>query len=401
LANDGGGLRTRPRRGEDDAVTTTTATAASAVTSAGPSRRRRFSGGIRGHQNRTGWGFFVPMLVFIGLFVLAPILLALWVSLSDWTGQGSPLSSNVGFVGWDNYAQLFGDSGLVRRDFMTSLRNNFYYVLLVVPCQTVLALGLALMLNQKLRARGFFRSAFYFPSVTSSVAISLVFIFLFTGGGAVNAALGFFGITGPVWFADPRGVLHIIGGAIGIWDPAAPPAALTENSLLGLTWWEWLSGPSVAMMAIIALVVWTTAGTFMLMFLAALQSLSTEVTEAAQIDGASRWQRLRFVTIPMLKPTMFLVITLGLIGTWQVFDQVYIMSQGNPAKTTLTPAYLSYQYAFITHKWGIAAAMAFVLFAIILVFTGVQRFIMRDKDSIAERRVTKRVARLRASGGTR
>jgi len=377
-------------------MTTATADPATTTTSAGPRRRRRPGGGIHGQQNRSGWTFFAPVLVILGLFLVGPILLALWVSLSDWSGQGSPLSSDVGFVGLDNYTQLFGDSGLIRRDFMTSLRNNFYYVLLVVPAQTVLALALALILNQKLRARGFFRSAFYFPSVTSSVAISLVFIFLFTGSGAVNGVLGFFGIDGPVWFSEPRGVIHLLGGTIGIWDPAAPPAGLTGSSFLGLSWWEWLSGPSVAMMAIIALVIWTTAGTFMLMFLAALQGVSTEVTEAAEIDGATRWQKNRYVVLPMLKPTFFLVITLGLIGTWQVFDQIYIMSQGGPAKTTLTPAYLSYQYAFQNQDWGIAAAMAFVLFAIILIFTGVQRFIMRDKDVIAEKRITRRTAKARA-----
>lgn len=371
-------------------MSTATDTSTAPSTSAGPSRRRRSGGGIYGRQNITGWGFFTPVIVILGLFLIGPILLALWVSLSDWTGQGSPIGGDVGFVGLDNYSLLFGDSGLIRRDFMTSLRNNFYFVILVVPLQTVLALALALILNQKLRARGFFRSAFYFPSVTSSVAISLVFIFLFTGGGAVNAVLSFFGIDGPTWFAEPRGVLHLLGGAVGVWDTTAPPAALTGGSFFGLTWWEWLSGPSVAMMAIITLVVWTTAGTFMLMFLAALQGVPTEVTEAAEIDGTTRWQRFRFVVLPMLKPTVFLVITLGLIGTWQVFDQVYIMSQGNPAKTTLTPAYLSYQYAFLNQDWGIAAAMAFVLFAIILVFTGVQRFIMRDKDAIAERRITRR-----------
>lgn len=377
-------------------MTTATHTSTTPGTSAGPSRRRRPGGGIYGRQNASGWTFFAPVMVILGLFLVGPILLALWVSVSDWTGQGSPFGGDVGFVGMDNYARLFGESGLIRRDFMTSLRNNFYYVVLVVPLQTMLALALALILNQKLRARGFFRSAYYFPSVTSTVAVSLVFLFLFTGGGAVNAVLGFFGIEGPTWFADPRGVLHLLGGAVGLWDTAAPPAALTGGSLLGLSWWEWLSGPSMAMMAIIFLAVWTTAGTFMLMFLAALQSVPVEVTEAAEIDGTSRWQRFRYVVLPMLKPTVFLVITLGLIGTWQVFDQVYIMSQGNPAKTTLTPAYLSYQYAFLNQDWGIAAAMAFVLFAIILLFTGVQRFIMRDKDAIAERRITKRTKRERA-----
>src|SRR4029453_17007682 len=129
-------------------------------------------------------------------------------------------------------------------------------------------------------------------------------------------------------------------------DVDHPPAALTDGGLFGLSWWEWLSGPSVAMSTIIMLVIWTTSGTLLLMFLAALQDFPIQLEEAAVIDGASAWQRLPYVTLPMLKPTMFLVITLGLIGTWQVFDQVYVMSQGTPAKTTLTPAYLSYRTAF-------------------------------------------------------
>ena len=140
------------------------------------------------------------------------------------------------------------------------------------------------------------------------------------------------------------------------------------------------------MCAIIALVVWTTAGTFMLIFLAALQDIPADIEEASVLDGASSWQRLRFVVLPMLKPTMFLVITLGLIGSWQVFDQVYLATQGGPDKTTLSPAYLSYTSGFKDHSWGVACAMAFVLFAIIIVFTLLQRFIMRDRDESRARR---------------
>lgn len=338
-------------------------------------------GRARSRKVTAGWLFVAPATAMLVVFLLLPILMALWVSLSDWKGQGSPFSNRVGFVGADNYQRLFLEDGLVRRDFMTSLRNTAFYVALVVPVQTALGLFLALVVNQKLRGRGFFRTAFYFPSVTSSVAISLVFLFLFTGGGAVNATLGMFGIDGPVWFADARGLVHVIGDGLGLWRIDEPPDALTGTMLGGLSVWEWMSGPSVAMCAIITLVIWTTAGTFMLMFLAALQDLPRELEEAAIIDGTNRWQRLRFVTLPQLKPTMFLVLTLGLIGTWQVFDQIYIMSQGNPAKTTLTPAFLSYVYSFRQNEWGLGAAMAFVLFAIIVVLTSVQRFVMRDKDA--------------------
>jgi multiple sugar transport system permease protein len=344
-------------------------------------------GGIRGNERVAGWLFVAPVIVILGLFLLMPILMALWVSLTDWNGQGSPFTGAAPFVGLDNYTRLFAADDLARQDFMTSLRNNAYYVLLVVPAQTVLALVLALVVNQRmLRGRGFFRTAFYFPSVTSSVAISVVFLFMFANSGAINSILSIFGIRGPQWFSDPDGILHLGLDRLGLVDVNAPPAALTGHGLLGLSWWDWTSGPSVAMCAIIALVVWTTSGTFMLMFLAALQNQPVQLDEAAMIDGAGTWQRLRYVTLPQLRPALFLVVTLGLIGTWQVFDQIYVMSQGNPAKTTLTPAYLSYRTAFRDFDYGSGAAISFVLFLIIVVLTLVQRRALRDRDDDRPRR---------------
>jgi multiple sugar transport system permease protein len=335
--------------------------------------------GIRGPERRAGWLFVAPALAILGLFMVVPIGMALWVSFTGWNGQGSPFRSGVPVTGLDNYTRLVTVDGLARQDFMTSVRNNAYYVLIVVPAQTVLALFLALVVNQKvLRAKSFFRSAFYFPSVTSSVAISVVFLFLFTSTGAVNQLLGLVGIQGPQWFADPRGVVHLLLGTVGV---DTPPAALAGHGLLGLSWWDWLAGPSVAMCAIIALVVWTTSGTFMLMFLAALQNLPVQLDEAGLIDGANRWQRLRHITLPQLRPAMFLVVTLGLIGTWQVFDQVYVMSQGNPAKTTLTPAFLSYRTAFKDFDYGSGAAISFVLFLIIIAMALLQRWLMRDRGT--------------------
>jgi multiple sugar transport system permease protein len=330
--------------------------------------------GIRGNERPAGWLFVAPALIILGLFMLLPILMALWVSLTRWNGQGSPFTGGVPFAGLDNYTKLFTDEGLARQDFMTSIRNNAYYVLLVVPIQTVLALALALVVNNRLlKGKGFFRTAFYFPSVTSSVAISVVFLFMFANGGAINAILSVFGIDGPQWFSDPRGLIHLAFG-----DRA--PALLADHSLLGLSWWDWLAGPSVAMCAIITLVIWTTSGTFMVMFLAALQNVPVQLEEAGLIDGASAWQRLRHIILPQLRPTTFLVVTLGLIGTWQVFDQIYVMSQGNPAKTTLTPAFLSYRTAFRDFDYGSGAAISFVLFLIIVVLTLVQRRLTRERD---------------------
>jgi multiple sugar transport system permease protein len=334
------------------------------------------------------------MLAILGLFLAIPIVMALWVSFTDWNGRGSPFSSDVELVGAQNYAALLTEQGLSRQDFMISLRNTFYYVVGVVPLQTVLALVLAVIVNQRfLRGRTFFRTAFYFPSVVSSVAISLIFLFLFTGTGAVNQFLALFGIEGPVWFSDPRGLIHLVGDALGLWSLENPPSGMAETQVLSLSIWEWFSGPSVALTAIMAQVIWTTAGTFMLMFLAGLQDLPAEVEEAAMVDGANRWQRFRNVTVPHLRPTILLVITLGVIGTWQVFDQMYIMTQGGPAKTTLTPAFLSYTAAFRQQQWGEGAAMAFLLFLLIFVLTSLQRFVLRDKDEAVRRRDERRQRR--------
>jgi multiple sugar transport system permease protein len=335
-------------------------------------------GGIRGREQAAGWVFVGPVVFILGLFLLVPVLMAAWVSVSDWNGRGSPFSSDVGFVGTENYSRILTGGGLDTQDFGTSIRNNVYYVLLVVPIQTALALFLAVLVNGRLlRGRGFFRAAFYFPSMTSSVAITVLFLFLFNASGVINKILSWLSIEGPNWLDDPRGVLHVIAGVFGV-DQA--PASLDSHDFLGISWWEWLAGPSVAMTVFITMAVFTTSGTFMLLFIAALQSIGPEIHEAALVDKAGPWQRFRYVTLPMLKPTLFTVLTLGLIGTWQVFDQIYTGTQGGPAKTTLTPAYLSFNAAFNQQDWGEGAAIAFLLFGIIVVLTLLQRWIMRDRD---------------------
>lgn len=341
--------------------------------------------GIKGNETGAGWLLTAPALVILGLFLVIPVLMAAWVSVSDWNGRGSPFGSSVGFVGPDNFRQvLTPEGGLQARDFGTAMRNNFWYVVLVVPLQTVASLFLAVMVNRKvLRGRGFFRTAFYFPSVTSSVAIVLVFLFLFSGTGAVNRILSWVGINGPNWFADPRGVLHLVLGRLGV---DSGPAALVDNGFLSITWWDWLAGPSVAMSALVLLAVFTTSGTFMLLFIAALQNISGEIEEAGMVDGANGWQRFRLITVPMLRPTLFTVLTLGLIGTWQVFDQIYVGTQGGPGKTTITPAYLSYTASFQQQNWGQGAAIAFILFFVIVVLALVQRWVLRERTTVPRRK---------------
>src|SRR6266571_2584603 len=291
-----------------------------------PTRRR--AGGIRGRERWAGLLFVGPGLAVLLIFLVVPIGLAFYVSLTRWDGLSSPFGNGAKFTGLQNYRSLLTEDSLTRQNLAVSVRNNFYFVLFVVPIQTMLALFLAVLLN--------------------------------------NRFLNFVGIRGPNWLADSRGVFHQVLRIFGV--DAAPDWA--KHEFLNLSWWDWLSGPSIAMCVIIILVIWTTSGTFMLMFLAALQNIPEEVEEASEIDGATQWQRFRLVTLPMLRPALLLVLTLGLIGTWQVFDQIYLTGN-NPA--TITPAYLSYNQSFQNSMFGVGAAISFLLFALIIVLSTIQR----------------------------
>ncbi len=335
-----------------------------------PTRAQIFKG-----EGFWGWIFVSPALMGLCVFLLVPVVMSILVSLRDWTGITAPFNSE--FVGMDNYRELLTEDGIRRKDFAISIRNNLYYVLGVVPTQTIVALVLAVIVNQKrLKAKGFFRTAYYFPSITGSIAISLIFLFLFQTHGAVNAIL-------PVqdfnWLANPNGVIHNLLGTMGI---DSPPGWMDDTEVMSLSLWEWVSGPSVAMGSIMILSTWTTTGTFMLIFLAALQNISPSIEEAAELDGASAWQRFRYVTVPMMRPTITFVVTLGLLGTWQVFDQIFAISFGGPEKTTMTPAFLTYFQTFQNGKASLGAAMAVLLFFIIMAFTGLQRMLMRNREML-------------------
>lgn len=329
-------------------------------------------------QRRAGLLFAAPAVLIMVIFLIGPIVMAAWVSLLDWNGQSSPFTGSFDFVGLENYQRLLAEDGLLRSDFMLSVRNTFYFMLLSVSGTTILSFILALAVNSRIvRGRGFFRLVFYFPSITSSVAISIVFLFLFASTGVVNTMLAWFGINGPEWFNDPSGVLQVILGGLGI-DSA--PGWLADNTIGGLSLWEWLAGPSVAMCALIFLSVWTASGAFMLFFLVGLQNIPVELEESTAIDGATKWQRFRYLTLPLMRRMIVLVVTLGLIGSWQVFDQIFIITQGSPIKTTLTPAYISYQRSFSDGQFGVGAAVAFVLAVIIIVLTLIQRWIGRERS---------------------
>jgi multiple sugar transport system permease protein len=337
-----------------------------------PSRRRRRRSGLHRGENLFGWLFVTPSLTLILLFLILPIILALYISFTNWSGLTSPTSSAVKWVGLQNYRTLITQPGLAQTNFGTAIRNNFYFVIFTVPLQTIFALWLAVLVNNRfIRGRGFFRTAYYFPSITSSIAITTIFIFLFQGSGVVNTVLGWVGIKGPNWLYDQQGVFWDVLGFFGV----TGPPGWANHMVLGISVWDWIAGPSVGMCFIIILLVFTTSGTFMLFFLAALQNISEELDEASEIDGATGWQRFRRVTVPMLRPALVLVLTLGLISTWQVFDQVFLTAT-NP--TMITPAYLSYQVSFTDSAFGEGAAVAFLLFCLIVFLTVLQRSFIKE-----------------------
>ena len=326
-----------------------------------------------------GWLFMSPTLVILGIFMLVPILFALYFSFTDWNGISPPDQAN--FVGFDNFRMLLFQDGIRRADFFKALKNTAYFSLGVVPLQTIIALFLAVVVNQRrLRFKSFFRTSYYLPAITSSIAISMLFLFLYQKNGLINQVLEWitFGVWEPIaWMSEPQGLFHIILGWFGITLRTAPEWVQTE--VLSLSIWDWISGPSIALMAIMLMNTWTTIGTMMVIFIAALQDVPAPVYEAAELDGATGRQTFARITLPLLRPTLFFVITLGLIGTFQVFDQIYVMSSGGPAKTTLTVAYLVYRNGFNNSQMGLAAAIALLLFIIIFTLTLVQRRITEGK----------------------
>lgn len=294
------------------------------------SRRRFRMTRLRVREALAAYGFLAPYLLVMGVFTLIATLTALYLSF---------FYVNFGFTepiwyGLRNYQIIWYDL-THNGPFLNSLINAAKYTVGVVTLQTILALALALLLNAKVRGSGFFRTAFYLPALTSSVAISLIFLWLYNPQGVINWALG----------------------------------------LLGISSHAWLNDPTTALPAIMALNIWTTAPTFMLVYLAALQDIPDTLFEAARIDGASTWQMIRHITIPLLRPTTFVVVVLGTIGAFQMFDQVYVM-QGTdcgPLRSTCTPVLIIYNTAFKSSLMGLACAEAFVLFVVIFTLAILQK----------------------------
>jgi multiple sugar transport system permease protein len=311
----------------------------------------------------TGYAFLAPYLLVTLTFTIGVILFAFYISFTNYD-----IFTRPSWAGFSNYIKAFkGFVDPTQRDFLQSLYNVMWYSLLVVPIQTGLAILMAVLLNANIKMKRFFRTVFYAPSVTSSVVITLIFVWFYLKNGYVNYFLvnflGWFGInfTQINWLGDPRGLIQLIVEAFG-------------GSIPSSQWY--FRGPSIAWMAIMFQNIFTTVPTFMVMFLAALQDINPTLYEAARIDGSNGWQTFRKITLPLLRPITLLVIILGTIGTLQVFDQVYLATQGGPLKTSLTPVYLIFQEALGINSpinMGYATALAFILATIIFILTFIQR----------------------------
>lgn len=286
-------------------------------------------------ERRAAWLFLAPALGLIGVFFLLPVAAAVLLSFTDFDIYALADPRNARVVGLQNYARLLGSA-----EFWGAFRNTLYFVLVGGPLSILVSLGAALLLDARaVRLRALFRTVYFAPFVTTLVAVALVWRYLYHPRyGLLNYALGLVGI-GPIdWLADPR----------------------------------W------AMPAIILLAVWKNFGYSMLIFLAGLQTVPEELYEAARLDGAGTWQRFRHVTLPMLRPTLVFVALITAIGYWQLFAEPYVMTQGGPLRSTTSVVLLMYEEGFRWWRMGYAAAVAMVLFAIMLGATALQLRLGRE-----------------------
>lgn len=289
------------------------------------------------HQMMTAYVFLAPALMALGVFFFLPVIAALVLSLTDFDIYSLADFSNARFVGLKNYIDLMNDPL-----FWKALKNTLYFVAVGGPLSVMTSLGAALLVNSRLiRFKGVFRSIYFLPVVTTLVAVSIVWRFLY----------------------HPRyGMLNYV------------------LSLVGIGQIDWLGDPVWAMPAIILLAVWKNFGYNMIIFIAGLQNIPDYLYEAARLDGASPLQQFRAITVPMLAPTTFFVVIITMIGYFQLFAEPYVMTDGGPLQSTMSVVLMMYKAGFKWWSMGYSAAVAFALFAIIAGATVIQMKLQRHAN---------------------
>ena len=290
-------------------------------------------------EGRAGWAMTAPALTAIGLFFLLPALAALVLSFTDFDIYALANLNNLRFIGLDNYQRL-----VTNPLFWQAMGNTMWFVVFGVPMVVIASLAAAMLVNARtLHWRGVWRVALFAPFVTTLVATAVVWNYLLhTRYGLINYALGGLGIA-PV---------------------------------------DWLGNPNTALPAILLFVAWKSFGYNMIIFLAALQSVSRDLEDAARVDGAGAWMRFRHVTLPAIAPTVLLVAILTVAGMFQLFAEPYVMTQGGPARSTVTVLYFMFEEGFKWWNLGSGSAVAFILFLCILVVTFVQLKIAKKAGAI-------------------
>jgi len=285
-------------------------------------------------ETLAGYSFMAPTVLVLGTFVILPIAYAIFLAFHKVRILGE---LNYRFIGFKSFLRMASDERV-----WIALKNTAEYVAVVVPIQTILALALALILNSQIKGKNGFRIIFFLPTVTSSAVLTLIFMWIYNSNGLLNNLLAFF---------------H-------------------------LPTYNWIGDPAVALKSIMLMNIWSTAPFFMVIYLAALQDIPVSLYEAAIIDGANKWDQFISITLPLLKPVTFFIVVMGVIGTFQLFDQSYIFSAGSggPNNSTLTVVLLIYQYAFKSLDMGYAAALALMLAAVILVATLIQRRFFKEEN---------------------
>lgn len=276
-----------------------------------------------------------PWLLTFTIFWLYPLLFALWLSFTDY----SSLTGNFRFIGLLNFRRVFADP-----DFWNALKNTTIFTIVTVPITTLLALGFAYLLNQRfIILKRFLRTVYFMPSVTSIVVIAIIFANLYSANGYINTILKFLG------FPYPK---------------------------LGF-----LQNPSTALPSIMLMDIWMSVGYYTIILLAGIQSIPQDFFDVADLSGANHWQKLKKVIIPSIRPTLIFVVILNTIKSFQIFVEIYIMTKGGPLGSTSTLVFLIYENAFVKmDQMGYASAMAFIVFAILIVFSFLQIRLLRLEE---------------------
>lgn len=287
-----------------------------------------------GHQPVTvAWLMLVPAIILMVTFLIIPIILTFGLAFTN-ARLISPEPAR--FIGLDNFTRLFSSP-----TFWRSLQNTVVFALVIVPVQSAIALGLALLINAKVRGVNFFRTVYFLPVVTSMVVVSMLWMFMYQPNGLINVLLAKIGIDGPDWLGDPR----------------------------------------TALFAIIVLSIWQAVGMHMIIWLSGLQTIPGELYEAAALDGAGPWRQFLHVTWPGLRQTATFILITITIAAFSLFTQVNIMTQGGPLDATSTVVFQAVRTGFQQQQTGYASAISLVFFAIVLVVSLIQRYFTRDKEA--------------------